>query len=69
MPKYQDMYTLQFQSRDSLISKPRQFDQFHQLPCGFTVLNLFAARPRVFLSCHDCSQQQLILATFCHAEW
>jgi signal peptidase complex subunit 2 len=23
MPKYQDMYTLQFQSRDSLISKPR----------------------------------------------
>jgi hypothetical protein len=23
MPKYQDMYTLQFQSRDSLTSKPR----------------------------------------------
>lgn len=23
MPKYQEMYTLQFQSRDSLTSKPR----------------------------------------------
>jgi hypothetical protein len=63
MPKYQDVYTLQFQNRDSLTSKPRQCKHKY---CRHAEMLLGVWR---CLRCHDLKQQRLNPGSICAAGW